>query len=277
MRTKTLQFHALKKLNIAAAFAGVVAFIFLLGGCETTAELSQVPGRMLYAQAESLENQGLHGEAITKFEQVSSENPGTRLATFGYLRVAELQTKLEKWKEAAVNYRAFLSLNPNSHLTPYVLYRLMQTNHERSFTGQIFRSREIDRDMEPNRQIILEYKRFLLLYPKNSYLKEAKPFYIAAKATLADREYLVGEFYFKKKQYHAAIGRYHYLLRNYPDYPDTRNVLEKLIQSYRRNNQPQLADEMQSIYNIRYLSSKPDSVRSPVSDHDGPPENTGRS
>ena len=232
------------KYKSAPAILVLMVIVLFWGGCETTSELTQKPARLLFIDAESVENQGLLSEAITRYEQLIKENPGTRLATFSYLRVAELQVKLEKWKESETNYRAFLSLHPKSHLTPFILYRLLQVNHERSYTGTFFKAREVDRDMAPNRNIILEYKRFLLLYPKSPYLEEVKPFYRAAISTLAESELMVGDFYFDNEQYNAAIGRYQYLLRNYPHYPKTREVLRRLIEAYKRNNQPEMAKEL---------------------------------
>jgi len=228
-----------------------VFLVLVLAGCETTGQLTQTPARMLYIEAEGLENEGMQSDAITKYEKLAKENPGTRLATFAYLRTAELQVKLEKWKEAAANYRAFLTLNPNSHLTPYVLYRLLQSNHQRSYTGSFFPSREIDRDMEPNRQIILEYKRFALLYPTSAYLEEVVPFHKSAKETLAASEYLVGNYYFENKQFQAAIGRFIFLLKNYPEFPQTEDVLDQLIQAYYKNDQPEQAKEMERAKKLR--------------------------
>ena len=248
-------YSAMQKRLLGPLIITVMVMLNLLGGCETSTELTQIPARLVYVEAESVENQGLYSEAITQYEKLIKENPGTRLATFSYLRIAELQAKLEKWKEAETNYRAFLALQPKSHLTPFLLYRLLQINHERSYTGLLFREREIDRDMAPNRNIILEYKRFLLLYPHNPYLEEVTPVYQEALATLAESELMVGNFYFKKEQYNAAIGRYQYLLRNYPAYPKVRMVLQNLIKAYERNNQPDLAREMRHIETLRFGDS----------------------
>ena len=37
------------------------------------------------------------------------------------------------------------------------------------------------------------------------------------------------------------------MLKNYPDFPRTAIVAERLIEAYRLNRQPELADEMQRV------------------------------
>ncbi len=223
-----------------------------VAGCETTAPQDIVaPARLLYLQAEISENQGLFTEAIDKYTQLIAQYSGTRLATFSHLRLAEIYSRQEEWGDADTNYRLFLNLNSNSHLTPFLLYRLLKVNHERSFTGAVFKEREFDRDMEPNRNIILEYKRFFLLYPKSVYLDEVTPIFRSARETLGLHELVVADFYFERGQFNAAISRYLYLLRNFPEFKDTDEVLLKLVEAYQENQQQEFAKEIERIHAIR--------------------------
>ena len=233
-------------LTLAAGLA-----LLALGGCETSIAKVQEPAAGLYTEGTMLEDQGFYSEAVTKFQQVVEENPGTLLGSHGYLRLAELYAKQEKWVEADTNYRLFLTYNATSHLTSYVLYRLLYVNHQRSYTGLIFREREIDRDMEPNRRLILEYKRFFLLYPNSVYTEETLPFYVGARQTLARYEEMVGDFYFDRSQYNAAAHRYYYLLLHHPEFTGSDRVLDKLVRAYRENQQPGLAAEMDRIRRAR--------------------------
>ena len=230
-------------------FTGFLLLAIALGaaGCADTTSTVQVPARILYFEAETLVDSGLPSEAVTKYQEVIDQNPGTRLATFAHLKIGEAESSAGNWREADTAYRLFLLSNPNSELTPYVLYRLLVVNHERSFTGTIFPEREFDRDMAPNQRIILEYKRFLLLYPDSAYRTEIQPIYHSARHTLADHEQMVGDFYADRGQYNAAAYRYEYLLRHFPEYPDTRQVVRKLIDAYVANQQPREAEEMRRV------------------------------
>jgi outer membrane protein assembly factor BamD len=239
----------------AAIRWGLVACLLgalLLAGCETARPKVKVPARLLFLEGQAQEDKELWSDAITKFQAVVEQNPGTQLASFAFLKLAEVYAMQGKWPEAETNYRLFLTTNVNSHLTPYVLYRLVRAHHSNSFSGLFFPSREIDRDTEPNRQIIQEYKRFFFLYPKSIYLEEIRTYHREAEQSLAEHEQMVADFYFRRAQYNAAASRYLYLLRTYPSYRGARGVLERLIESYRRNQQPDLAGEMERLYRLGF-------------------------
>jgi outer membrane protein assembly factor BamD len=232
--------------------AGLAALTALAAACSGSSSQTQQPPRTLFQDGQFLEDSGLYTEAIEKFKTVSSENQGTRLGSFAYLRLAELFSRQEDWLQAETNYRLFLSANSNSHLNAYVLYRLLQVNDKKSYTGLFFKERELDRDMDPSKQIILEYKRFYLLYPQSIYAKDVVGIYRAARSTLAEHEILVADFYVRHGEYNSAANRYLYALRNFPELGDPEYALRRLIDSYRKDQQPDLADEMQRIYDERY-------------------------
>ena len=171
----------------------VVPALFLLAACGATVDNVQSPARLLYLEGQHLEDQGLFTEAAEKFEKLVSQHPGTRLGGHGYLRLAELYSRQQEWIKAETNYRMFLAANSGSPLSSYVLYRLLRVNHEQSYTGLFFPEREIDRDMEPNRKIMLEYRRFYLLHPQSLYLPEAVTIFRAAEDTLARHEVIVAD------------------------------------------------------------------------------------
>ena len=81
-------------------------------------------------------------------------------------KMGEVYFLQRKWEESETSYRRFLLLNPRSHLTPYVLNRLIALNYERNIYGLFAKSRDYDRNMEPNRTLIREYQRFYLLFPQ---------------------------------------------------------------------------------------------------------------
>jgi outer membrane protein assembly factor BamD len=218
-----------------------------LAACEAPKPKFKTPARTLYQEAQRQGDEQLYAEAITKFQQVADENPGTLLGSFAYLQIAELRAQQGDWSKAETNYRLFLAAEPATHLTPYVLYRLAQSNHEQSFSGIFFPTREVDRDQGANRRIIQEYRRFFFLYPHSRFLPEVRKFAAEAGVTLAQHERQVGDFYFDHEHYNAAASRYLYLLRNFPDYPDADAVLQRLIRTYRLNQQPRLADEMERL------------------------------
>lgn len=246
----------LRPLWSASVLCGLLAALALTA-CSEAKPKVKTPARLLYYEGQALMDQQLYAEAITKFEEVSAQNPGTLLGSFAHLQIAEIRTRQEEWVKAETNYRLFLTANQGSHLTPFVLYRLVKVNYQSSFIGVFFPEREVDRDMQPNRQIIEEYKRFFFLYPDSIFLDEVRQYARAARETLADYERMVGDFYFRREHYRAAASRYLYLLRNHPGYPEAEQVLERLVEAYRRSQQTEQAEVMQRLLVERYGQQRP--------------------
>ncbi len=227
----------------------IILLVFGLNqGCSDTGNKQiRLPSTELYHQAMVSIEDEYYNEALKNFEILVEEHAGTRLATLAHLKMGDIYFIQGKWEESETSYRQFLLLNRRSHLVPYVLNRLIALNYERNHYGVFFKSRDFDRNMEPNRTLIKEYQRFYLLFPKSPYLDEVKEYHFRAMSDLAEHELNVANYYFYKQAYHSAIGRYLYLLKNYPDFPHTAKVAERLIEAYRLNRQPVLAKEMQSV------------------------------
>ncbi len=226
----------------------LILFYGLLQSCSETANVQiRLPANELYQKAMVAVEDEFYQEALKNFEILVDEHSGTRLATLAHLKMGEVYFLQSKWEESETSYRRFLLLNPRSHLTPYVLNRLIALNYERNIYGLFAKSRDYDRNMEPNRTLIRDYQRFYLLFPQSPYLADVKEYQKGALADLAEHELHVANYYFDNEAYHSAIGRYLYLLKNYPGFPRTGDVAERLIEAYRLNQQLELADEMQKI------------------------------
>ena len=112
-----------------------VFFLFFLQSCGDEAKKIRVPAVELYHEAYVAYEDEYFQEAEKKFQVLVDEHPNTQLATLAYLKMGDLNFKRSKWEDAEVNYRMFLTLNPQSHLTPYVLNRLIGLNFEKNYYG----------------------------------------------------------------------------------------------------------------------------------------------
>ena len=226
----------------------LLVFSGLLQSCADTATTQvRIPATELYQKAMVAFEDEFYLEALKNFEILIEEHSGTRLATISHLKMGDLYFLQNKWEESESSYRLFLLLNPRTHLTPYTLNRLIALNYERNIYGLFAKSRDYDRNMEPNRTLIREYQRFYLLFPQSYYLEDVQKYHRRALSDLAEHELHVANYYFDKEAYHSAIGRYLYLLKHYPSFPRTAQVAERLIETYRLNQQPEFAEEMQKV------------------------------
>ena len=221
--------------------------VFLQSCTDKVETQIRIPAIELYQKAMIAYEDEFYLEALKNFETLIEEYSGTRLGTLSHLKMGDLYFLQQKWEESEGSYRRFLMLNPRTHLAPYILNRLIVLNYERNRYGLFVKSRDYDRNMEPNRTLIAEYQRFYLLFPQSLYLQEVKLYQRRALRDLAEHELHVANYYFDKEAYHSAIGRYLYLLKNYPSFPNTLQVAERLIEAYLLNQQFGRADEMKKV------------------------------
>jgi len=226
----------------------LILFLFFTQSCAQT-ENSEIrlPAIELYQKALVSSENKFFQESLQSYEKLVNEYPGTRLGILSHLMMGDLYYKQNKWLESENSYRDYLLHNPRSNLTPYVLNKLIALNYERNHYGLFIKSRDYDRNMEPNRTIIREYQRFYLLFPHSPYLSEVKTYYKRAMSDLAEHELHVANFYFDIGAFHSAINRYLYLLKNYPNFTRRDQIAKKLIKAYISNQQPERAAKMQEI------------------------------
>ncbi|MGK5095353.1 outer membrane protein assembly factor BamD [Deltaproteobacteria bacterium TL4] len=251
---KSLWYVIRSEVNLSL-LVSMFSLLVFQGCAETDAEI-RTPAKELYQKAFIAYEEDLLQESEDKFKKLTEEHPGTRLATLAYLKMGDINYQRAKWEDAETNYRLFLTINPNSHLTPYVLNRLIALNYKRNVTGLFFKERSFDRDMDPNNKIIEEYQRFYLMYSQNAYIEEVREYLLKARSDLAEHEYLVGNFYLKQRAYDSAIHRYLYLLRQYPEYPKRLEVGKSLIEAYYSNQQSHLAKEMEKVLEFQEVLGK---------------------
>jgi outer membrane protein assembly factor BamD len=241
-----------KRLNYILILA---LTLFCVSGCSTK-EIQTIEEK--YEKAVQQVDKGNYGMAIPLFQEIISENPGTRFAAYSYLKIADtyLLSSESKFNEAEASYRIFLSFNAHSHLVPYVLSKLIEINYKRN-TDSIFGAEyTYSRDSKHFKNIITEYQRFYFLYPDSLYLKDAEKYLNESIDALAEHEFLIGNWYHDHSLYTPAISRYRYLLRNYPHFRGSDFVVKRLIDAYKKNQQPDLAKELSRIYALSFTLSR---------------------
>ena len=232
-------------------------FFLALAGCNSTAEPPQTP-EVIFFKAKRDLDQGNPTQGFTRFEEVIFKYPETKYANFAYLMMADAQFESgianlgdnATLNEALANYENFLRLNPETPMAPYVMFRMIFISHVINVSGFFTRGNDVS--------VLLKiedlYKRFFLLYPRNSYFEDSKVVLKEAREKLAVYEITVGDWYFDQKLYGAALARYNHVLNRFPELKDKRSVVEKLIRAYRLNRQNKQAEQWERIYEAYLLS-----------------------
>jgi outer membrane protein assembly factor BamD len=209
----------------------------LLPGCASssnaqaklTRELLTMPKEEAYARGEQLvaKKKWDLGRQYLRFvaENYANDPIGRQAA----LKLADSyfdQGTALSYLEAQTRYRDFRNRYPSSPRADYALFRLAETADKEA--------EKPDREQTNTRLAATSYRELILGYPDSPYLTEARTRLERIRGLLAEHEYLVGRFYYRRKAWTAAKGRFNTILGAYPDYRSVDRVLYELGHVERR-------------------------------------------
>lgn len=151
-----------------------------------------------------------YADAVKSFQNLKDRYPYSKLAVQAELKLADALFKRKEFEEAREAYKEFERLHPKNQSIPYVIYRQGMCHFARMDT--------IDRDNTSTKNALNEFERLKRAFPTHPYALQAERKIRKCYINLAEHEYYVGAFYFKKGHYRAALKRFEYLIKNYPDH-----------------------------------------------------------
>ena len=109
-----------------------------------------------------------------------------------------------------------------------------------------------DRDFTHAKRAEEEYRQLILQYPDSKLVPEAKQRLLQVQEVLAQREYLIGHFYYLRESWPAAIARLKSVADTYPLYSGADEALYELGNAYERE------------VDLMRRSKMPESVKGPI-------------
>jgi outer membrane protein assembly factor BamD len=164
-------------------------------------------------------------EARELLETIRRKDISGEYAKVAQIRIGDTYFKEGLYEEAAVEYEHFLRVHSYHKYAVYAQYQLAMTFFKRIDTADV--------SYETAQRALKEFEKLLRLYPRNPYISVVENRIRACNNTLAEYEFYVGEFYFKKGAYRAAAGRFSGLLQTYPKSNKVPESLYYLGISYR--------------------------------------------
>jgi outer membrane protein assembly factor BamD len=177
-------------------------------GCASSDKIDTSTPEGAYKLAEEYEKDERFEESVAKYTDVKNKYPYSRFAILAEMKIADVQFKRESYIEAQYAYQTFKELHPKHPQIDYVTFRLGL-----SFFNQL--PSTIDRDLSLADKAILYFDEVLTSFPTSQYAKEAQEKKTDALKMLAGKEIYIANFYFKKKQYGSALGRFEMVIRNF--------------------------------------------------------------
>lgn len=177
------------------------------------------PAQLMSEGLEALDR-GFNEAAVEAFQKIRDRYPYSKFAVEAEIRLADALYARGRYDEAYEAYSEFERLRPKNPNIPYVIYRRGMCHFEQMSS--------IDRDQSPAAKARDEFERLVRMFPGTQEARLAEKKIRECYIQLASHELYVGDFYFKMKKYQAALGRYQYLVENYPDMGQYNDAIRKM-------------------------------------------------
>jgi len=187
-------------------------------------------------------------EARTTFLEVKNRDLTKTIAPLAQLKIADSYVQEEEPERAIAEYRKFLDSYPEHQYASYAQYQIAMV-----YFDQIESS---ERGYSGAARALEEFEKLKQMFPRNPYKDIIDMKIEKSRNIIAEYEFLVGKFYYKKGSYNAAVGRFEGLLKNYPDYKGEANVLFFTGMSFGKLGQREKATEYLTLFIEKYPNSK---------------------
>jgi outer membrane protein assembly factor BamD len=211
--------------TLMARISLLALVVFVLQGCAlfdwlfSKEEYERSPAELMSEGIDSFES-GYNESAIKAFQELKDKYPYSPYAITAEIRIADTLFRRALYDEAFEAYSEFERLHPKNPEIPYVIYQKGMCHFEQVTT--------IDRDQSHTLLAKEEFERLLKKFPSAEYARTARIKIRECYIFLARYELYVAHYYFKKKNYRAAMERYQYVLENYPDLGQYEEAVEYL-------------------------------------------------
>jgi len=183
-----------------------------------------VPAEDIYNQGLAKMNAHDYEGATKKFGEIEKQHPSTEWARKALVMQTFAQFQKPAYDDAVASAQRYIGLYPNSPDTAYVYYLAGM-----SYYNQV---PDVMRDQGPAEKSLMIFQQLIDKYPKSEYVPEARQKMQVARDQLAAKEMQVGRFYLTRKNYPAAINRFHDVLGKYQTTRHTEEALYRLTEAY---------------------------------------------
>jgi outer membrane protein assembly factor BamD len=170
-------------------------------------------------------------EAEKFFEYVKTKYPFSKFAPLAELRIADSKFAQESYPEAIEGYKQFVQLHPNHEDVDYAEFRQGLAHFKDAPGHFVLFPPAYEKDQRQLKRASEVMTKFVEKRPDSKYAPEARKVLEQANTRLAEHEWYVAEFYFKRKRWAGAVGRYESLVEKYPGSKHEADALLKLAQA----------------------------------------------
>ena len=201
----------------------LIAVLSACGGKEVKKD-EDFDAEKFLAKAVKLIDDGDYEGARKVLLEVKNRDLTKKYAPLAQLRIADSYIKDSDPDHGIEEYRKFLELYPDNAQASFAQYQIAM-----AYFSQIGGA---DRGLTAAQKAQQEFIRLKEIYPRNPYRDIIELRVQKCRNIIAEGEFIVGEYYYKKEAYKPAISRLERLLKLYPDYEGADEAFLLLGKSY---------------------------------------------
>ena len=181
--------------------------------------------------AEDMYNQGLaklsrhdYDGAAKKFGELEKQYPFSQWSRKALVMITYSQFEKPAYDDAVASATRYVGLYPKSPDTAYIYY-LAGMSYYNQITNVMQDQSNADKALQAFTALVEKF-------PASEYVSDAKTKMQVARDQLAAKEMQIGRFYLVRKNYPAAINRFHDVLGKYQTTRHTEEALYRLTEAY---------------------------------------------
>jgi outer membrane protein assembly factor BamD len=188
-----------------------LSLLFWVSGCALfeKKEPERTTPQLAYEEGLRLLERKKYERSAEAFRKFKEDFPLSTYTPLAELRLADSLYFDKNYAEAIVLYEEFKKLHPVHPEIPYAIYQVGMCHSKQMLS--------IDRDQTVTEKALEQFRYVVENFPQSKYVPEAKTKMQLCQRQLADQEFYIGHFYYRKEHYKAALGRFEEILKKYPD------------------------------------------------------------
>lgn len=238
----------------------------LVTGCNRETREDDRDAEALYAEAQQALNNRNFEQAIRLYRNLTTRFPFGRHAEQAQLDMAYALHRARQPEQALTTLDRFIRTYPTHPNVDYAWYLKGLVHYDQAMGSlrRIFPGQIVDRDQHSARRAFNDFQELTRRYPESRYVADARQRMVFLRNVMAEHEIVVGEYYFRRSAYVAAINRARFVIENYPNAPANVDALDLLERSFARLGLDELAVDTREVleYNFAELANRPPERRS---------------
>lgn len=233
---------------MASLLCSFLIFLNSCSGNKITKQSESFDAEKWISKSDNLIEDKEFEEARKILIEVKNRDTTGKFAPLAQLKIAESYIKEGDIDIGIEEYRKFLIYYPENQYASFAQYQIAM-----AYFSQI---EAPDRGTGAAKKALEEFIRLKQMYPRNPFRDIVDLRIEKCRNIIADGEFMIGEFYFKKASYNAAIKRFEGLLTSFPEYKRQDEVLLYLGMAYNSLKKFDKAKEIFEILIEKFPSSK---------------------